>query len=197
MNINIFYKLIKGYTEKQWGKKCTELPPSIIKRLPVRFTWDNNYFNDKYQGIPTGGYTQIFEKLLEKVRVSLGKDFFEDRDYYESCAKKIIYTGPIDKFYDYQYGKLDYRSLRWENRLLETESHQGHPVMNYTDEETPYTRILEHKFFDNQNQKVTYISEEYPAEYDGNNEPYYPIRDQENVDIYQKYKDLSEFNLNS
>ena len=191
---DIFYKLIKGYTEKQWGKKCTELPPSIIKRLPVRFTWDNNYFNDKYQGIPTGGYTQIFEKLLEKVRVSLGKDFFEDRDYYESCAKKIIYTGPIDKFYDYQYGKLDYRSLRWENRLLETESHQGHPVMNYTDEETPYTRILEHKFFDNQNQKVTYISEEYPAEYDGNNEPYYPIRDQENVDIYQKYKDLSEFN---
>lgn len=189
---DIFYKLIKGYTEKQWGKTCDQLPPSIIKRLPVRFTWDNNYFNDKYQGIPIGGYTQIFDKLLEKIKVDLNTDFFEDKESYESCSDKIIYTGPIDKLYDYRYGKLDYRSLRWENKLLDVKSFQGHPVINYTDEETPYTRILEHKFFDDQNQKVTYVSEEYPADYDGENEPYYPVRDSENVNVYQKYKDLSD-----
>jgi UDP-galactopyranose mutase len=188
----IFYKLIKGYTEKQWGKKCTELPSSIIKRLPVRFTWDNNYFNDKYQGIPIGGYTQIFEKLLEKVRVSLGKDFFEDRDYYESCTKKIIYTGPIDKFFNYQHGKLEYRSLEWETKILDEDNFQGVPVMNYTDEVTPYTRILEHKWFDYQKQKGTVISYEYPKDYNGDNEPYYPIRDDKNVEIYEKYKDLTK-----
>jgi UDP-galactopyranose mutase len=191
---DIFYKLIKGYTEKQWGKKCTELPPSIIKRLPVRFTWDNNYFNDKYQGIPIGGYTQIFEKLLENVKVSLKTDFFLDRHYYESCARNIIYTGPIDLFYDYRFGKLDYRSLRWENELLDSESFQGHPVMNFTDDETPYTRIVEHKFFDNQNQKSTYVSKEFSCDYDGNNEPYYPIRDGKNVEVYNKYRDLADEN---
>lgn len=191
---DIFYKLIKGYTEKQWGKKCTELPPSIIKRLPVRFTWDNNYFNDKYQGIPIGGYTQIFEKLLENVRVSLKTDFFLDRHYYESCSRQIIYTGPIDLFYDYRFGKLDYRSLRWENELLDSESFQGHPVMNFTDDETPYTRIVEHKFFDNQNQKSTYVSKEFPCDYDGVNEAYYPIRDSKNVEIYNNYRDIADEN---
>jgi UDP-galactopyranose mutase len=188
---DIYYKLIKGYTEKQWGKKCTELPASIIKRLPVRFTWDNNYFNDKYQGIPIGGYTQIFEKLLDNVRVSLNTDFFEDRDYYESVSDKIIYTGPIDRFFDYQFGKLEYRSLRWENQLLDQDSFQGHPVINFTDDQTPYTRIVEHKFFDNQNQKKTYVSSEFPCDYDGTNEPYYPIRDVQNTEIYNQYKVLS------
>jgi UDP-galactopyranose mutase len=189
---DIYYKLIKGYTEKQWGKKCTELPASIIKRLPVRFTWDNNYFNDKYQGIPIGGYTQIFEKLLDNVRVSLNTDFFEDRDYYESVSDKIIYTGPIDRFFDYQFGKLEYRSLRWENQLFDEDSFQGHPVINFTDDQTPYTRIVEHKFFDNQNQKKTYVSTEFPCDYNGTNEPYYPIRDLQNTEIYNQYKALSE-----
>jgi UDP-galactopyranose mutase len=189
---DIYYKLIKGYTEKQWGKKCTELPASIIKRLPVRFTWDNNYFNDKYQGIPVGGYTQIFEKLLSGIEVHLGVDFFEKRNYYESIAHKIIYTGPIDQFFDYEFGRLEYRSLRWENTYIHTDSFQGHPVVNYTDDQTPYTRILEHKFFDNQNQKRSYVSKEYPCDYTGENEPYYPIRDNCNVEVYQKYKELAE-----
>jgi UDP-galactopyranose mutase len=189
---DVYEKLIKGYTEKQWRKPANELPKEIIKRLPVRFTFNNNYFNDKYQGIPIGGYTQIFEKLLKNVRVSLNTDFFEDKEYYESCANKVIYTGPIDKFYDYKFGKLDYRSLYWENELLNTESFQGHPVVNYTDVNTPYTRILEHKFFDNQNQKYTYVSKEYPCEYDGSNEPYYPVRDQINSEIYAQYKNLSD-----
>jgi UDP-galactopyranose mutase len=189
---DIYFKLIKGYTEKQWGKKCTELPASIIKRLPVRFTWDNNYFNDKYQGIPIGGYTQIFEKLLDGIEVHLNTDFFENRDFYESIATKIIYTGPIDQFFDYEYGKLEYRSLKWENTYLHTDSFQGHPVVNYTDEETPFTRIIEHKYFDNQNQKRTYVSKEFPCEYTGENEPYYPIRDEVNTEVYKKYKELSE-----
>ena len=191
---DIYYKLIKGYTEKQWGKKCTELPASIIKRLPVRFTWDNNYFNDKYQGIPIGGYTQIFEKLLENVRVTLNTDFFDDREYYESISDRIIYTGPIDRFYDYKFGKLEYRSLRWENELMNTNSFQGHPVMNFTDDQTPYTRIVEHKFFDNQNQKKTYVSKEYSCDYDGENDPYYPIRDEVNSQIYSQYKEMSKLN---
>jgi UDP-galactopyranose mutase len=189
---DIYYKLIKGYTEKQWGKKCTELPASIIKRLPVRFTWDNNYFNDKYQGIPVGGYTQIFEKLLEGIEVQLNVDFFEKRNYYESIADKIIYTGPIDQFFDYEFGRLEYRSLRWENAYIHTDSFQGHPVVNYTDEETPFTRILEHKFFDYQNQKRSYVSKEFPCDYTGENEPYYPIRDARNTDVYLQYKNLSE-----
>lgn len=191
---DIFYKLIKGYTEKQWGKKCTELPPSIIKRLPVRFTWDNNYFNDKFQGIPIGGYTQIFDKLLDGIEVMLETDFFQHKDELEFISEKIIYTGPIDRFFDFKYGKLEYRSLRWENYHLDKESFQGHPVMNFTDDETEYTRVLEHKFFDNQNQKTTYISKEYSCEYDGKNEPYYPIRDEKNVITYNKYKWLADEN---
>lgn len=189
---DIYFKLIKGYTEKQWGKKCTELPASIIKRLPVRFTWDNNYFNDKYQGIPVGGYTQIFEKLLSGIEVHLNVDFFEEKNYYESIADKIIYTGPIDRFFNYEFGKLEYRSLYWENTYIHTDSFQGHPVVNYTDEETPFTRILEHKFFDNQNQKRSYVSKEFPCDYTGDNEPYYPIRDNRNIEVYQKYKELAE-----
>jgi UDP-galactopyranose mutase len=184
---DVYEKLIKGYTEKQWNKSATELPPSIIKRLPVRFTWDNNYFNDKYQGIPIDGYTQIFEKMLENVDVTLGIDYFEDKEYLDSLADKVIYTGPIDKFFDYKFGRLEYKSLRWETQVLETDNFQGNPVVNYTDSEVPYTRILEHKWFDHQNQKGTVISYEYPMEYTKETEPYYPIRDENNIEIYEKY----------
>lgn len=189
---DIYEKLIKGYTEKQWGKKCSELPASIIKRLPVRFTWDNNYFNDTYQGIPKGGYTQIFKKLLENIEILTETDFFENKEYYESISKRIIYTGPIDKFYNYQFGKLDYRSLKWENHIITNNNFQGNAVINYTDFETPFTRILEHKWFDHQNQKGSIISLEYPQEYTGKNEPYYPIRDDKNVSCYTKYKELAD-----
>jgi UDP-galactopyranose mutase len=189
---DIYEKLIKGYTEKQWNRPCTSLPPSIIKRLPVRFTWDSNYFNDKYTGIPIGGYTQIFEKMLEGIDVLLNSNYFEHKDYYDSIANKVIYTGPIDKFFDYQYGKLEYKSLRWETEQLEQDNFQGNPVINYTDSEVPYTRILEHKWFDPQNQKGTIISREYPTDYDGTNEPYYPIRDTKNTEIYNKYQELTK-----
>jgi UDP-galactopyranose mutase len=188
---DIFEKLIKGYTEKQWGKKCSELPPSIIKRLPVRFTWDNNYFNDSYVGIPVGGYTQIFENMLMKSDVELEVDYFESRAYHDSLASSTIYTGPIDKFFDYKFGKLDYRSLDWETQVLPIENFQGVPVMNFTDNKTKFTRIIEHKWFDNQGQKGTIISHEYPAEYTNSNEPYYPIRDDKNTLIYEKYKELA------
>lgn len=189
---DIYEKLIKGYTEKQWNKTCKELPPSIIKRLPVRFTWDSNYFNDKYVGMPVGGYTQIFEKMLEGSDVELGVDYFENKEYYDSAASKVIYTGPIDKFFDYQFGELEYRSLRWETEVRSEDNFQGVPVMNYTDSTTDYTRILEHKWFDHQNQKGTIISYEYPADYDGTNEPFYPVRDDKNTKIYQQYNDLTK-----
>jgi UDP-galactopyranose mutase len=189
---DIYEKLIKGYTEKQWNKPCNELPPSIIKRLPVRFTWDSNYFNDKYTGMPIGGYTQIFEKMLEDTNVMLNADYFQDKEFYNSLADNIIYTGPIDMFFDYEHGKLEYRSLEWETRKLETDNFQGAPVVNYTDSETSYTRILEHKWFDPNNQKGTIISYEYPAEYDGSNEPYYPLRDKKNTLIYEKYREMTK-----
>jgi len=189
---DVYEKLINGYTVKQWDKPCNELPASIIKRLPVRFTWDSNYFNDKYTGMPIGGYTQIFEKMLEDTNIILNADYFEDRDYYDSLADNIIYTGPIDKFFDYQFGRLDYRSLRWETDTLKKDNFQGVPVVNYTDLKIPYTRILEHKWFDHQNQKGTIISYEYPAAYDGNNEPYYPIRDDKNTQVYNKYHELTK-----
>lgn len=189
---DIYEKLIKGYTEKQWNKPCTELPPSIIKRLPVRFTWDSNYFNDKYVGIPEGGYTHIFESLLKPCQVRLGVDYFENKEYFDSLAPKVIYTGPIDRFYDYRFGKLEYRSLKWETQHLEIDNFQGNPVINYTDKNIPYTRIIEHKHFDNTNQKGTIISHEYPENYDGTNEPYYPVRDDKNTQIYQKYSDLAK-----
>jgi len=189
---DIYEKLIKGYTEKQWNKPCTELPPSIIKRLPVRFTWDSNYFNDKYTGIPIGGYTQIFEKMLKGIEVLLGKDYFNNREYYDNLADKIIYTGPIDRYFDYQYGKLDYRSLSWSNVTIDEDNFQGNPVVNYTDSKTFFTRILEHKWFDYQGQKGTIISYEFPEEYNGHNEPYYPIRDNKNTQVYNKYNELTK-----
>ena len=188
---DIYDKLIKGYTEKQWGKPCNELPASIIKRLPVRFTWNNNYFNDKYTGIPIGGYTQIFDKMLENTEVWLNKDYFNNRDFYDSLANKVIYTGPIDRFFSYQFGKLEYRSLKWETKILEKDNFQGVPVINYTHSDIPYTRILEHKWFDYQNQKGTVISYEYPEEYNGHNEPYYPIRNDVNTETYKKYHELT------
>jgi UDP-galactopyranose mutase len=189
---DIYEKLIKGYTEKQWNKTCEDLPPSIIKRLPVRYTWDSNYFNDKYVGIPIGGYTQIFEKLLSGSEVILDVDYFKNKEYYDSVAERVIYTGPIDKFFNYKYGQLEYRSLKWDTQVKDEDNFQGVPVMNYTDSDTECTRIIEHKWFDNQNQKGTIISYEYPADYDGTNEPYYPIRDEKNTKIFQQYQDLTK-----
>lgn len=189
---DVYSKLIKGYTEKQWNKKCAELPSSIIKRIPVRYTWDSNYFNDRYTGMPIGGYTQIFEKMLENVKVVLGVDFFEIRESIEKITDKIIYTGPIDRFYDFCFGRLEYRSLRWETERLDKDNFQGTPVVNYTDGEVPFTRILEHKWFDPQNQKGTIISYEYPLDYDGTNEPYYPIRDDKNVKVFDLYSNLTK-----
>lgn len=189
---DVYEKLIKGYTVKQWDKLCTELPPSIIKRLPVRYTWDSNYFNDKYTAMPVGGYTQIFEKMLEDCEVRLNCDYFENRDMFDELADKIIYTGPIDRYFNYQFGKLEYRSLKWKTEILEEDNFQGNPVVNYTDSEVPYTRILEHKWFDYQNQKGTVISYEYPDAYNGSNEPYYPIRDEKNTLVYNKYQELTK-----
>jgi UDP-galactopyranose mutase len=189
---DIYEKLINGYTTKQWGRPCSELPASIIKRLPIRFTWDSNYFNDKYTGIPIGGYTQIFEKMLEGIDVSLGQDYFDNREYYDNLAEKIIYTGPIDRYFDYQFGKLDYRSLSWTNVTIDEGNFQGNPVVNYTDSTTLFTRILEHKWFDYQGQKGTIISYEFPEEYDGHNEPYYPIRDDKNTQVYNRYHELTK-----
>lgn len=189
---DIYEKLIKGYTTKQWRKEPKDLPASIIKRLPVRFTYDNNYFNDKYQGIPIGGYTQIFEKLLAGVDVSLNTDYFADREKWDAIADKIIYTGPIDLFFDYQFGLLEYKSVRWENELMDKDNHQGCAVMNYNSIEVPYTRVIEHKYFDDQGQKSTYVSHEYPQPYEKGVEPFYPVNDDTNGEIYSKYKKLSE-----
>lgn len=189
---DVYEKLIKGYTEKQWKRDCKDLPSSIIKRLPVRFTWDSNYFNDKYVGMPVGGYTQIFEKMLEGSTVMLNTNYLDDRLSFDLMANKTIYTGPIDSFFDYKFGRLDYRSLRWETDKLDKDNFQGVPVVNYTDLKVSYTRILEHKWFDHQNQKGTIISYEYPEDYNGVNEPYYPIRDDKNTEIFNKYKDLTK-----
>lgn len=189
---DIYEKLIKGYTTKQWKKDPKELPASIIKRLPVRFTYDNNYFNDKYQGIPIGGYTQIFEKLLDGIEVKLGVDYLEEKQKWDNIADKVIYTGPIDKYFNYEFGDLEYKSVRWENEYLTSDNYQGCAVMNYTDIETPYTRIIEHKYFDNQNQKTTYISKEFPQEYERGVEPFYPVNDDTNNDKYRRYKELAD-----
>lgn len=189
---DIYRILIQGYTEKQWNKSCDELPSYIIKRLPVRFTWNSSYFDDKYVGMPIGGYTQIFEKMLHGIDVELGVDYFESREKYNSLCSKVIFTGEIDRFYDYRFGKLEYRSLRWEEKHLEDDNFQGVPVMNYTDKDIPYTRIVEHKWFDFQQQKGTIVSYEYPENYTGYNEPYYPIRDSVNSSLYEKYSELSK-----
>ena len=188
----IYEKLVKGYTEKQWGRKATELPSFIIKRLPVRFIYDNNYFNDSYQGIPIGGYTQIIEKMLDGIEVRLNYDYFDHKNELKDIADKIIFTGPIDKFYDYKFGELEYRSLRFETETLNTSNYQGNAVVNYTEYEVPYTRIIEHKHFDYVDMDKTIITREYPAKWDKDKEPYYTINDEKNTNLYNKYKELSE-----
>ncbi len=189
---DIYVKLIKGYTEKQWGRDCKELPPFIIKRLPVRYTFDNNYFNDPYQGIPIDGYNAMIERMLEGHEVVFETDFNKDRGKYKALAKKIIYTGPIDEFFDYSLGKLEYRSLHFETKRFETENYQGVAVMNYTDRETPYTRTIEHKHFEFGRQSVTYVTEEYPMEWVEGSEPYYPVNNEKNQKIYAEYEKLAQ-----
>lgn len=189
---DIYEKLIKGYTEKQWGKRATELPSFIIKRLPVRLTFDNNYFNDTYQGIPIGGYNKIIEKMLDGIETRLETDFFENREEFEQLANKIVFTGMIDEFYNYQFGTLEYRSLKFEHETLNEENYQGNAVVNYTEFEIPYTRIIEHKHFEYGNQEKTVITREYPATWQKGDEPYYPINDDLNNGIYTKYKSLAD-----
>ena len=190
---DIYYTLIKDYTEKQWGRKATELPTFIIRRLPVRLTFDNNYFNDKYQGIPVGGYTKLVEKLLEGVEVKLDMDYFENKEYFDSVADRIIYTGEIDRYFDYCFGHLEYRTVSFETEVLEgVSNYQGNAVVNYTDAETPYTRIIEHKHFEFGNQPDTVISKEYSKEWRLGDEPYYPVNDERNSALYTKYKALAD-----
>lgn len=189
---DIYEILIKGYTQKQWGRKCTELPASIIKRLPVRFTFDNNYFNDTWQGIPVGGYNKLIDRMLEGSEVLTGTDWFENRDYFESIAGKTVFTGPVDRYFGYRFGKLEYRTVRFETEYLEEENHQGVAVMNYTDSETPYTRIIEHKHFEFGKQEKTVISREYSAEWKPGVEPYYPVNNDKNNALYEKYRQLAE-----
>lgn len=193
VGFDVYDKLIKGYTEKQWGRKATELPPFIIKRLPVRFTYDNNYFNDKYQGIPIGGYTQIIEKLLDSdlIDVELNMDFFKSKEEYLNKFPRIVYTGMIDQFFNYRFGTLEYRSLNFDSEILEIENYQGNAVVNFTDAETPYTRIIEHKHFEFGNQQITVITKEYPKIWNKGDEPYYPINDDKNNKIYNQYKELA------
>lgn len=194
---DIYEALIKGYTEKQWGRKCTELPAFIIKRLPVRFVYDNNYFNDKYQGIPVGGYNKLIEGLLEGIEVKNGVDFFEARSYWENIAEKIVFTGKIDEFYDYRFGKLEYRTVRFEEEIHDCSNYQGNAVVNYTEKEVPYTRVIEHKHFEMfgaevENCPKTVISKEYSTEWKDGMEPYYPVNDEKNNTLYAKYKELAD-----
>lgn len=187
---DVYEKLIKGYTEKQWRKEATELPKEIIKRLPVRFTYDNNYFNDKYQGIPIGGYTQIFEKLLHGIDVKLETDFFTSK---LPKHKKVIYTGPIDKYFNYKFGKLEYKTTQFEHKKIDTDNYQGVVMMNYTDKEIPFTRTIEHKHFENTDSNKTWVTWEFPIEYIvDETEPYYPVNDEENTKIYNNYKKLAD-----
>jgi len=188
----IFEKLVKEYTEKQWGKSCEELPAFIIKRLPVRFIFDNNYFNDRYQGIPIGGYTKIVEKMLEGADIRLNCDFFENKEELLGLAENVIYTGPIDQYYDYCYGPLEYRSVRFETETLDMENYQGNAVVNYTSHEQPYTRIIEHKHFEFGKQPKTIISREYSSQWKLGDEPYYPVNDAKNSELYGKYKELAD-----
>ena len=194
---DIYEKLIKGYTEKQWGRKCTELPAFIIRRLPVRFVFDNNYFNDKYQGIPIGGYNKLIDGLLEGIEVRTGVDFFENREYWEGIADKIVFTGKIDEFYNYCFGKLEYRTVRFEEETLDYPNYQGNAVINYTEKGVPYTRIIEHKHFEMFGTEVyqcprTVISKEYSTEWKEGMEPYYPVNDKKNNALYGKYKELAD-----
>ena len=195
---DIYEKLIKGYTKKQWGRECTELPSFIIKRLPVRLTFDNNYFNAKYQGIPMGGYTAMVEKMLEGIEVKLGVDYFDNKDELNALAEKIIYTGPIDAYFDYKLGRLEYRTVRFDTEKLDCSNFQGNAVVNYTDSDTPFTRIIEHKWFEfgkNKDQEeipTTVISREYSKEWEEGDEPYYPVNDDKNNKLYLSYKELAE-----
>ena len=194
---DIYEALIKGYTEKQWGRKCTALPAFIIKRLPIRFVYDNNYFNDKYQGIPIGGYNKLIEGLLEGVEVKTNTNFFENRSYWESIAEKIIFTGKIDEFYEYQFGKLEYRTVKFEEEIHDCSNYQGNAVVNYTEKEIPYTRIIEHKHFEMFGTEVeecpkTVISKEYSTEWKDGMEPYYPVNDEKNNTLYNQYKKLAD-----
>lgn len=189
----IYEKLIKGYTQKQWGKKATELPAFIINRLPIRYTYDNNYFKDKYQGIPIEGYTAMIQRMLEGTEVRLNTDFFENREVFENMADKIVFTGKIDEFYNYKFGELEYRSLKFETEKLEQENYQGNAVVNYTEYEIPFTRIIEHKHFEKVENglKYTIITKEYPCSWDRTKEAYYPINDEKNTELYEKYKKLA------
>ena len=197
---DIYEKLIKGYTEKQWGRKCSELPAFIIKRLPVRLTFDNNYFNDAYQGIPIGGYNKLIDALLEGIETKTEVDFFENREQWENIAEKIVFTGKIDEFYQYQYGKLEYRTVRFETEKLNEQNHQGNAVINYTEAKIPYTRVIEHKHFEPENpvyaKPVTVISREYSTEWKDGMESFYPVNDEKNGILYQKYKELAEYEKN-
>lgn len=193
---DIFEKFIEGYTEKQWNRKTTDLPPFIIKRLPVRFTYDNNYFNDIYQGIPKNGYNELTDGLLKDIEVKLDCNFFDDKDNLSNLAENIVFTGRIDEFFDFKYGKLDYRSLRFENKILKTDNFQGHSVINYTDAKTPFTRIIEHKHFEFGNQEKTIITKEFPDDWEEGKEAYYPINDNKNNLVYMKYKKLADNELN-
>ena len=194
---DIYERLIKGYTEKQWGRPCSELPAFIIKRLPVRMIFDNNYFNDDYQGVPIGGYNALIDALLEKIEVKTGVDFFMDRDAWEASAKTIVFTGAIDEFYDFRFGHLEYRTVRFDTEILDTSNWQGNAVVNYTEREIPYTRIIEHKHFASFGQAVydnpkTVVSKEYSTEWKPGMEPYYPINDDRNQSLYKKYKELAD-----
>lgn len=189
---DIYEKLVKGYTEKQWGRPCSELPAFIIKRLPVRYTFDNNYFNALYQGIPVGGYTKMVENMLEGIEVRLGVDYLENKDEYDKLAKKVIYTGAIDAYFDYKLGELQYRSVRFETEVLDMPNFQGNAAVNYTDAETPWTRIIEHKWFEFGTQPKTVISREYSSEWKVGDEPYYPVNDEKNGKLYEEYRKLAE-----
>ncbi len=193
---DIYERLVKGYTEKQWGKSCKDLPASIIKRLPVRFIFDNNYFDDRYQGIPVGGYTQIIEKMLKGADIQLNTDFFDNKEEFLYRANKVIYTGTIDKFFNYQFGELEYRSLRFETELIKDANYQGNAVINYTDFSTPFTRIIEHKHFEPENglleKPETIITREYPTNWKQGDEPYYAVNDEKNNRLYSKYKDIAD-----
>lgn len=194
---DIYEKLIKGYTEKQWGRKCTELPAFIIKRLPVRMVFDNNYFNDTYQGIPIGGYNRLIEGLLEGVETRTGVDYFANKAEFDAKADKIVFTGKIDEYFGYEYGNLQYRTVRFETEVLDTPNYQGNAVVNYTEREVPYTRVIEHKHFEMFGQEVygnpkTVISKEYSTEWKPGMEPYYPVNDKQNTELYAKYKELAD-----
>ena len=188
---DIYQYFIKGYTEKQWGKPATELPSSIIKRIPFRFVFDNNYYDDPCQGIPIGGYNPIIANMLSKAEVMLNTDYFNDKETFDKLTEKIVYTGCIDEFFDYRFGRLEYRSLRFEHKRMETDNYQGNAVINYTGKDIPYTRIIEHKHFDFGQQPFTVVTYEYPEDYQAQNDPYYPINDTSNIRKYEKYKDLS------